>query len=277
MRAMTTTTPNAPRGFTLVELLVVIGIIALLISILLPSLRGARESAMRLKCLANLRAHGQAIIAYAGENRGSFPYHEFWYNQSGRKGDVSKFGISPFDATDKTGLRNEAGTLAERPLNAYLGQNPEAAVCPADRGDANKPLVFHCGDAYGTSYQIQWNSGAAVAAFGVVPVTGGATLRPEGGRTMLAKTHPAAKLGSSIKFGGTTYRGDWSRKIIMGDFNWHGNRPITDARVLFHRPTERNVRQQNMLFGDGHAEFFVFPRTYGSHALPVDASANGFW
>src|SRR5438874_8539928 len=61
------------RAFTLVELLVVIGIIAVLISVLLPALKMAREQALSAQCLANLRQCGQALYMYANQNRGFFP------------------------------------------------------------------------------------------------------------------------------------------------------------------------------------------------------------
>src|SRR5688500_17360027 len=74
------------RAFTLVELLVVIGIIALLISILLPALSRAKAVANRTACQANLRSLGQALVIYNGDNHG---YNIPSYTMTGVSGGSS--------------------------------------------------------------------------------------------------------------------------------------------------------------------------------------------
>lgn len=67
-------------GFTLVELLVVIGIIALLISLLLPSLNRAREQAKVVQCMSNQRQIALAATQYVTENKGYFPVFVLPFN-----------------------------------------------------------------------------------------------------------------------------------------------------------------------------------------------------
>lgn len=68
------------KAFTLIELLVVVAIIALLISILLPSLQGAKERAKSVACASNLRQMGIAMETYLEDNLGYYPGEHSWRN-----------------------------------------------------------------------------------------------------------------------------------------------------------------------------------------------------
>src|SRR5436190_8757707 len=115
------------RGFTLVELLVVIGIIAVLISILLPSLNKAREAANRTVCLSNMHQFGLALRIYANTYKEYVPI-----------GYISS-SAGPQKGWNYTAHLNRGGAITPILLgclvDAKLIKAPKTFYCPSERND----------------------------------------------------------------------------------------------------------------------------------------------
>jgi prepilin-type N-terminal cleavage/methylation domain-containing protein len=118
------------RGFTLVELLVVIGIVAVLIAILLPVLAKARAQANRAVCLSNTRQLGIALLMYCNDNDGWFPTCA--YPRTGLA-----FTPYPDDWLHWQADRN----LADSAIARYMGRGEQLKTllrCPSDTFDGRK-------------------------------------------------------------------------------------------------------------------------------------------
>ena len=107
-------------GFTLVELLVVIGIIALLISILLPSLARARESANAVKCLSNQRSFTQALLIFVADRKDGELIDSDLRRANGFFGGG---GVAPNGQGSVPRILSQGGYL-------NLQENPEILTCP---------------------------------------------------------------------------------------------------------------------------------------------------
>ena len=121
------------KGFTLVELLVVIGIIALLISILLPSLNKAREAARRVKCLSNMRQIALAMNMFTQDNNGLMPGQGL----ASKYYKVNKFSMGTYIPANQSEVIGMANWISYSRATDPINPSMATGNTPGSIGDQN--------------------------------------------------------------------------------------------------------------------------------------------
>jgi len=154
---------GARGAFTIIELMVVVGIIALLASILLPALARARRQAASAACLSNLRQFVFAAQAYSQSHRDRYPIAQYAVMQFPR--------IIQYKWDFTTVVDTVAMTRTVKPGLLWTGgTDMEVHQCPSFKGDAQAPGEPYTGYNYNTSYIGHGQGEATVAPIIVTQV-----------------------------------------------------------------------------------------------------------
>lgn len=213
------------KGFTILELLIVIGVIAVLMGILLPTLSRSRQAAIRATCLSGLQQMGIALSSYAFENGGFLPY--------GPK-------APPPSATNFYPLTGNVTSLISLQNGAPVG----LGLLLADQLASKKDILF-CPGA-----DDDWDVQASLAAVGVSQVESSYYYR-HASVAALSGAQPAPRM--ELDRLGNNRQGHPIRSLVM-DTQFLAPPQMS----LFNLKTRTHHRQKfvNALFVDGHASSF---------------------
>lgn len=131
---------RTPRGFTLVDVLVTISVIAVLISLLIPGMAGVTESARRVSCQSNVRQIGLALVMYTNDYQGQLPRSRYVNQRSSgtarladnaEKMVMVRLPASEVDPSDRSGVWDGLGLL----FHADYVNASKIFYCPSHRGE----------------------------------------------------------------------------------------------------------------------------------------------
>lgn len=236
------------RAFTLIELLITIGIVIALACLILPATARMKESANNAKCLGNIRILGQGISSYSGENYGKYP----------------TFG------QDLSGPNNPP-YWAEK-IEPYVGRHSKAYICPSEKSrwatpDENEkqpagftyPGAWYAGISYGANPTVvSWT----ISPYGTYsPTMPGMVSRPS--RTvLLADAWDDRGVGVGISFV-TGHLGEFSRA-----------NPLNLDRTFIKY---RHSGKASVLFVDGHVEQLTEKQLMPDKSKPLGDPDRSLW
>lgn len=228
------------KAFTLVELLVVIGIIAVLVAILLPSLARARQAALTAACLSNLRQIGLGIQMYANDNRDYYP--STGRGASFKYPEYSGGGGSYYFLMSWPERLVRSGAMSQTPASNWLTHFPIAGR-----------VVFKCPNYGEGAYE--WGfTGGAYSGYGM-----NRFLSPDLGSTGVGFAKLARLNQERVMLA------DGYLRIQVGPYLSGGLGASQYAVYLRHN------NGANYLFPDGHAEWSDQYHKQGYQ------TANGVW